>query len=882
MKKQIAYIITSITLIILFFQEKIMQQIQLSTILLTIVMCTTIYAMPAKIDIKYASEVNTEHYILNKPSELIVDNERQRSYVISKENYCIFVIDMSSQQPSQHPYFIQKIKLPCWNQPDYKSLTLDSKKNCLYLLDESSQYLYMIDLNTCNNDDSNCYSSIEIDRYPSIATLVDNKKLYIAHAIGKLTVVGTDEKKVIESFIIDQNFIPEHMTHYSNKLYITGLLYENSKYVEKLFIVDINPLSSIYGSVIKIIDIQGYSSDMIYDRDLSRIYISHSTGQGHISIIDVNTDSLITTLCILPKTDENVPAKESRAMTIQDGMVYIVNKGDNSFTIMNPQTFDLITPEHYHVEGADPIGIKSLNDTNQLIVLLQPGRIFLFDILKFYSLAINTTGQATGIVTSSPVGIDCGKKCEAIFQENEIINLSAEASGSYSFSGWHKACENEELCTFSIKDNMEIEAIFKPLKNQIYKAIIIAGGGPQQIEYTWNAIKYITGFAYKVLLDIGYEKQDIRFFCDDFSTDFDFNGKYDDIYSSPNLDDIQNTIVSWADDATDLLLVMVGHGDDSIFYLHPDEYGELHANELNGWLNSFQAKTKARLIVVYDGCESGSFIPKLVFQGINHPKRIVITSADKNENAITLYINGHHSFAVHFFSNVYYGSNVYDSFSNSQKIMDSIESQTPQLNGDNDSNANEKNDYEETNKDFIRTGEPNTGNYPLIQNVNDPIILHDTNAGTIQAKGISDQDGISKVYAMILSPFFYKISAPDLGRHFSTIDLIDYNQDGSYTGVYQNFIFNGTYEVLVYAVDSLGFSSLPSKTTAIQKNGIIPSPGDVNIDLTINLKDTILMLQALVDQAVRINPDIFDANQNQHVGIEDAILVLKKSGKFNN
>ncbi|ETR69677.1 MAG: hypothetical protein OMM_09396 [Candidatus Magnetoglobus multicellularis str. Araruama] len=108
---------------------------------------------------------------------------------------------------------------------------------------------------------------------------------------------------------------------------------------------------------------------------------------------------------------------------------------------------------------------------------------------------------------------------------------------------------------------------------------------------------------------------------------------------------------------------------------------------------------------------------------------------------------------VHFFSNMFYGSNIYDSFANAQKIMEHIQYQTPQLNADNDANTNERNDYEEVNADFIRTGEPNKGDDPIIQNVNDPLILHDTTAGTIQARGISDQDGISRVYAMILSFF---------------------------------------------------------------------------------------------------------------------------------
>jgi hypothetical protein len=739
--------------------------------------------------------------------------------------------------------------------------------------------MYKIDLNTCNNDPSNCYTAIEIEPYPTIARIVDNEKMYIAHANGKLTVMSLTQNKTIYSFTLDQHFIPEQMIQLNHKLYITGLLFETSNYVEKLLIVDINPFSATYGSVIKIIAIQDHSSDIIYDSELSRIYISHHTQQGHISIIDVNTGSLIKTLSILPKSTDSVSSKRPSAMTIYKGMIYIVNEGDDSFTIIDPLTYDMTTPAGDNIKGTGFIGIESIVDSNQLIVLIQSGKIAIFDILNYYSLTIKTSGQVTGKVISHPGSIDCGNKCEGLFLENERITLSAVASESHLFSGWNNApCSNQEECVFRITDNMEIDTVFKSKNNEVFKAIIFAGDG--QIEDLSINVRNISGFVYKVLLQQKYEKENIRLFIDEPDHDYDFNGKHDDVYASPGIDGIRNTIGHWADDATDLLLIMIGHGDVGYLSFSPcGNEGKLYASDLNQWLSSFQAKTRARLVVVYDACNSGSFIPELVYPDINPPKRFIITSAGINERAVTLYHNGYHSFTAHFFGNVFTGENIYYAFQNAKSIMEACK-QHPQLNTDNDSDANDIDDYDEIEYDFIRKGVITPNTPPVIQQVNDPLILHDTSFGTISASGISDQDGISKVYAVITSPYYYNTNVTDSMLHFSIIDLLDDNQDGSYTATYHNFIYNGKYEILVYAVDAMGLSSLPSTTTVEQKNGLTPQAEDIDIDSIVGPKDTILLLQALSGKITNMSK-VFDVNKNQSIGIEDAIMILKKAGKIN-
>jgi hypothetical protein len=55
-------------------QGKMMKKHPFSTILLSNVMWTTLYAEPVKIDLKHHSNVNIDHYRFNSPSELIIFN----------------------------------------------------------------------------------------------------------------------------------------------------------------------------------------------------------------------------------------------------------------------------------------------------------------------------------------------------------------------------------------------------------------------------------------------------------------------------------------------------------------------------------------------------------------------------------------------------------------------------------------------------------------------------------------------------------------------------------------------------------------------------------------------------------------------------------------
>ncbi|HME53325.1 MAG TPA: C13 family peptidase [Candidatus Lokiarchaeia archaeon] len=89
---------------------------------------------------------------------------------------------------------------------------------------------------------------------------------------------------------------------------------------------------------------------------------------------------------------------------------------------------------------------------------------------------------------------------------------------------------------------------------------------------------------------------------------------------------IQYAFQTWAPTVTDashgLVIYMFDHGGSGAMAIPG---GQLNAPDINTWLNALPT---SRIIIVYEACESGSFIPYL-----SAPNRIVIASTDPADSA---------------------------------------------------------------------------------------------------------------------------------------------------------------------------------------------------------------------------------------------------------
>ena len=75
--------------------------------------------------------------------------------------------------------------------------------------------------------------------------------------------------------------------------------------------------------------------------------------------------------------------------------------------------------------------------------------------------ALSVTGAAGGIVTSNPVGINCGSSCSYSFPENQSVTLTATPSSGYTFAGWSGVCSGSSTsCTTTMDAAKSATAAF--------------------------------------------------------------------------------------------------------------------------------------------------------------------------------------------------------------------------------------------------------------------------------------------------------------------------------------------------------------------------------------------------------------------------------------
>jgi hypothetical protein len=73
-------------------------------------------------------------------------------------------------------------------------------------------------------------------------------------------------------------------------------------------------------------------------------------------------------------------------------------------------------------------------------------------------LTISKTGK--GKVTSSPVGISCGKACTHTYAYGTVLTLNAKAAKGSTFSGWSGACTGSHRCKVTTNDTVAVKAKF--------------------------------------------------------------------------------------------------------------------------------------------------------------------------------------------------------------------------------------------------------------------------------------------------------------------------------------------------------------------------------------------------------------------------------------
>ena len=373
--------------------------------------------------------------------------------------------------------------------------------------------------------------------------------------------------------------------------------------------------------------------------------------------------------------------------------------------------------------------------------------------------------------------------------------------------------------------------VFKPASyvpsNKVIKAIVVAGSGPYKGNNLWDATEMNANFAYRVLTYQGYTNDTIYYLSSDRNLDLNGDG-IPDVDGDATNSNLQNAITQWAKDAESLVVYLTGHGGDGTFEMSETEI--LKAEDLASWLDELQETIQGLVTIVYDACESGSFVSKLAPPPPGK-QRILITSTSPGEPAYFL-SQGALSFSYPFWSQIFGGAKIYDAYIMAKDVVGVAvgagKSQNPEIDDNGNGIGNEKADGDVARDKYIGKGIVTAGSIPRISTITPDQVLSGQTSASIAVEVVST-GSITRVWAIVHSPDFSTTPGSPI-TDLPSFDLTWNEQTGKYEGTYSGFTVGGTYDITVYAMNENMIISLPKATKVEQTLGeasiVLQSPSD--------------------------------------------------------
>ncbi|MEN6353760.1 MAG: T9SS type A sorting domain-containing protein, partial [Bacteroidales bacterium] len=126
--------------------------------------------------------------------------------------------------------------------------------------------------------------------------------------------------------------------------------------------------------------------------------------------------------------------------------------------------------------GTIPAGYKTTtsgSDCYDSNASVHPGAVEICDngldencngqIDECYLLTITNSGTGSGMVNSSPAGIDCGAYCSYLFSPGTEVTLTATPGSTSTFEGWAGGCSGTGTCYITMNSNKNATATFSCL-----------------------------------------------------------------------------------------------------------------------------------------------------------------------------------------------------------------------------------------------------------------------------------------------------------------------------------------------------------------------------------------------------------------------------------
>jgi uncharacterized protein DUF1566/peptidase C13-like protein/HYDIN/CFA65/VesB family protein/Ser-Thr-rich glycosyl-phosphatidyl-inositol-anchored membrane family protein len=340
------------------------------------------------------------------------------------------------------------------------------------------------------------------------------------------------------------------------------------------------------------------------------------------------------------------------------------------------------------------------------------------------------------------------------------------------------------------------------------KAVLVAGGGPYPGNHLWSATKACCDYTYYVLSLRGYSEDKIRYLSHESPVD------NDKVYG-PATNTALDQAIQWAADVEELLLYLNDHGGNGTFKI--GQYETLTATQLDSWLDTLQDQYDVRVIMIYDACYSGSFLP--VLKATGEQDRVLISSAGDDERAYFV-SDGVVSFSWYFWSLIDSGETILGAFSNAKNsIQYSFIEQTPYLETNGNGIGNEKEDGTLVSDSYIGTYVVAAAEPPVIATVSPSQHLSGKSSADIYAEGVTCDSVIVRVWGVVVPPDFEPGSPDNPVTELPTFELTHVGS-GRYEGTYTNFKISGEYTITLYAEDVNNLISDPVQTTVVKKGSM--------------------------------------------------------------
>jgi len=346
------------------------------------------------------------------------------------------------------------------------------------------------------------------------------------------------------------------------------------------------------------------------------------------------------------------------------------------------------------------------------------------------------------------------------------------------------------------------------------KAIIVAGGGPYSGNSLWDGTVLNANYAYRALQTQGYTRENIYYLNPEADMDADGDDAFNDVDAGTSKEELIYAVTDWAKDAIEVLLYMVDHGGNETFRLNQSAI--LSATELSKMLDTLQSSMPGKVILVYDACQSGSFLDAISPLTGREDDRVIVTSSAANERA--WFINGGIlSFSYQFWSHLRSNARLLSSYTVGELMMEG--SQTAMIDANGNGMSGEAEDYAIASAVTICRGRVVTTSPPEIGQIAGEQILTGSPFADIWAKDIETVNGIDSIRA-IINPPGYEDAPLDIPiTDYPTVYLTDTDNDGIYSIEWDGFGRQGAYDITILATDTEGLFSLPKKTTVIQNSG---------------------------------------------------------------